>query len=159
MKGDGPNLWHSLRLAGIYAAIAIPLFAAWEVAHLPLYTTWGEQSLAKNIAAAMHCTFGDAVISFLTFLAAHWAVECVSFPSRRWAKVILLAAGLLTTVILELLSTQVWNRWAYTPSMPIVPGLGVGLSPLLQWLAVPSLALILLERVLKPAVGRPSPLT
>ncbi len=62
---------------------------------------------------------------------------------------IAVAGGLLTTLVMEVLSTQVWNRWAYAPAMPIIPGTGVGLAPVLQWLIVPSVALLLVGRRLE----------
>lgn len=133
-----------LCVAGAYAAVATPLFAAWEIAQLPLYTIWRERSLAQNIAAALHCTLGDAAIAFVTFFAALWAAFLLGFRSRLWTiGTIAVAGGLLTTLVLEVLSTQVWNRWAYAPAMPVIPGIGVGLSPVLQWLVVPCVALLL----------------
>ena len=41
----------------------------------------------------------------------------------------------------EWLNVVVRQTWAYTEMMPQVPVLGTGLSPLLQWLLLPSLAL------------------
>ena len=52
----------------------------------------------------------------------------------------------MTTLVMEVLSTQVWNRWAYAPAMPIIPGTGVAPAPVLQWLVVPSVALLLIGR-------------
>jgi len=42
-------------------------------------------------------------------------------------------------VFSEWLNTAVRASWAYAPSMPIVPLLGVGLAPFLQWLLLPPL--------------------
>src|SRR5215213_9612223 len=71
-----------LCVAGAYAGVATSLFAAWEIAQLPLYTIWRERSFAQNIAAALHCTLGDAVIAFLAFLAAVWMAFLLGFRSR-----------------------------------------------------------------------------
>ena len=136
-----------LRAAGAYAGVATPLFAAWEIAQLPLYTIWRERSFAQSIAAALHCTLGDAVIAFLASLAAVWIAFLLGLGSRLWTiGTMAVAGGLLTTLVVEVLSTQVWNRWAYAPAMPIIPGTGVGLAPVLQWLIVPSVALLLVGR-------------
>ena len=43
------------------------------------------------------------------------------------------------TVLMEWLATGSLNRWAYADSMPIVPFLGIGLLPALQWLLLPPL--------------------
>jgi hypothetical protein len=49
--------------------------------------------------------------------------------------------GLCYTVFSEWLNTQVRQSWSYTEAMPLVPPLGTGLAPLLQWLIVPGIAL------------------
>jgi hypothetical protein len=62
----------------------------------------------------------------------------------RWFKRIgamTIALGLVFTAYSEWVNVYVRGSWAYSPAMPIVPGLGVGLSPLLQWCVVPALAL------------------
>lgn len=53
---------------------------------------------------------------------------------------------------MEWLSTQVLHSWAYGPAMPVVPGLRVGLSPVLQWLVVP-LVVIWFTRRLIAGIG------
>jgi hypothetical protein len=37
----------------------------------------------------------------------------------------------------EHLATGVLNRWQYADAMPVVPVLGTGLAPVLQWLLLP----------------------
>lgn len=148
MKRHCPALTF-LCVAGAYAGVTTPLFAVWEIAQLPLYTIWRERSSAQNIAAALHCTLGDAVIAFLAFLAALWMAFLLGSRPRPWTVgTIAVAGGLTTTLVMEVLSTQVWNRGAYAPAMPIIPGASVGLAPVLQWLVVPSVALLLVGRSL-----------
>jgi hypothetical protein len=48
--------------------------------------------------------------------------------------------GLGYTIMSEWLNTAVWVSWSYSSVMPVLPWLGTGLSPLLQWLVVPALA-------------------
>jgi hypothetical protein len=45
------------------------------------------------------------------------------------------------TIFSEWLNVEIRRSWSYTAAMPVVPFLGTGLTPLLQWLIVPSLAL------------------
>jgi len=52
---------------------------------------------------------------------------------------IILGAGY--TIFSEWLNVEIRRTWSYTASMPVVPFLGTGLTPLLQWLIVPGLAL------------------
>ena len=62
------------------------------------------------------------------------------------ALAIYLLIGLLLTVVFELLATGPLERWRYGAAMPVVPGLGVGLSPLMQWVLIPPFALWLARR-------------
>ena len=41
----------------------------------------------------------------------------------------------------EWLNINVRGSWAYSDLMPVVPVIGTGLAPLLQWVIVPTLAL------------------
>jgi hypothetical protein len=117
----------------------------WESAHLPLYTLWQTGTTGENLFAVVHCTAGDLLIALasLTFglmLAGHH-----DWPARRFAAVaaITLAIGLGYTVFSEWLNVGVRKNWAYSGFMPLISifGLNLGLSPLLQWMVVPALAL------------------
>jgi len=44
------------------------------------------------------------------------------------------------TILSEWLNVEIRRTWSYAAAMPVVPWLGTGLAPLLQWLVVPSLA-------------------
>jgi hypothetical protein len=48
--------------------------------------------------------------------------------------------GLGYTIYSEWLNTEIRGSWAYTRWMPQLPLIGTGLSPLAQWIVVPSLA-------------------
>jgi len=45
--------------------------------------------------------------------------------------------GVSYTVFSEWLNIEVRQAWAYRDAMPVVPVLGAGLSPVLQWIIVP----------------------
>ena len=51
------------------------------------------------------------------------------------------AFGIAYTIYSEWLNTTVRQSWAHSPLMPVLPLIGTGLSPILQWLVVPSLTL------------------
>ena len=48
--------------------------------------------------------------------------------------------GTAYTVFSEWLNIEIRRSWSYTETMPVVPGLGTGVTPLLQWVIVPGLA-------------------
>jgi hypothetical protein len=116
---------------------------AWEFAQLPLYTLWTEASLGPMSYAVAHCTAGDVLIAGGALLAAMCLAAPSGFPRRGFARVAVAATllGLGYTVFSEWLNTAVRASWAYAPVMPIMPLVGVGLTPFLQWSALPPLVL------------------
>ena len=54
--------------------------------------------------------------------------------------------GLGYTVFSEWLNVEIRRTWSYTEAMPVIPSLGTGLAPLLQWLIVPGLAFAITAR-------------
>ncbi len=114
---------------------------AWEFAHMPLYTLW-ETGHAREIAfAALHCTGGDVLIA-LSSLAAALLLGRGAWPQAGYWKVAAAAVafGLAYTVFSEWLNVEVRGTWAYRDMMPVIPMIGTGLSPLAQWILLPSFA-------------------
>lgn len=54
------------------------------------------------------------------------------------------AVGLFITVAIEKWAISV-GRWQYTEAMPTIAG--IGLSPLLQWIIIPTLIVFFVRRV------------
>lgn len=116
----------------------------WEFAHMPLYTLWAEGSWREIVFAAVHCTGGDVLIALAALTGALLLVGRRGWPVDRFKAVfaMTLVFGLAYTAFSEWLNIVRRAAWAYSAWMPVV-SLGVfdvGLSPLLQWLIVPSLA-------------------
>ena len=138
------------RLIGLrYLPWLAGLNLVWEVAQLPLYTIWDEASPAYLAFAVAHCTVGDILIGAAALLLALILAREGSLASWRWRRVVplLLLLGAGYTVLSEALSTMLF-RWSYSELMPTLRlgGLRIGLSPLLQWLALPPAALYLARR-------------
>jgi len=117
---------------------------AWEFAHMPLYTIWQTASGGQIAYAAFHCWLGDLLI------AAACLGAVVLTTDRSWpigsylrTEIIASALGVASTIGLEWVNVDVLGNWAYAPSMPTLPILGTGLSPLFQWLILPPLAFVL----------------
>jgi hypothetical protein len=68
----------------------------------------------------------------------HWP----SFGGRMVFTAIMLGAAY--TVFSEWLNVEIRRSWSYAAEMPVVPWLGTGVAPLLQWLVVPGLAFALI---------------
>lgn len=114
----------------------------WEVAHVPLYTLWLTGSPGGIAYAVLHCTVGDVMIASVCLLLSLAVVGRSAWPLQRFGAV---AAGTMLlalsyTVFSEWLNTEVRGAWAYREAMPRLPGLGTGLTPVLQWIVVPLLA-------------------
>jgi hypothetical protein len=122
----------------------------WEAAQLPLYTLWQTGTPGEKLFAVVHCTLGDLLIALAALTLGLVLAGHRDWPLRRFAAVaaLLLAFGLGYTVFSEWLNIVVRRSWAYSSVMPVVSlfGLGIGLSPLLQWIVVPTLALYAARR-------------
>jgi hypothetical protein len=132
-----------------YLVASFGLHLVWEVLQLPLYTIWTE-TIARQAFAVLHCTLGDLMIAGLSLLAALalLATPEWSRSATRTVWLLLLAFGVGYTTYSEWMNVNVRGSWAYAPAMPTLPVIGTGLSPLLQWVFVPTAALWL-------AVGSP----
>ena len=121
---------------------------AWEIVQLPLYTIWTEATLAYNAFAVVHCTAGDIIIAGAALAVALMFAGRGPWPAERFGAVLVVATttGVAYTIYSEWLNTGVRLSWAYAESMPVVPVLGTGLTPLVQWLVLPPLGLWLCRR-------------
>jgi hypothetical protein len=130
----------------LYLGAAIALHLLWETAQLPLYTIWWTGTRLEILFAVIHCTAGDLLITASALALAALIARIGRWPffgNRMALTAILLGLGY--TVFSEWLNTQVRQSWAYTEAMPLLPPLGTGLTPFLQWLIVPGIALRLRE--------------
>ncbi len=141
----------------VYLGVVLVGSLAWEVLHLPLYTIWTAGTLKEQAFAAGHCTLGDLVIAACALTLALLLVGAPRWPRQGfWPVAILtIAFGLAYTMFSEWLNVLVRASWAYSDRMPVVSiaGLKIGLSPLLQWIAVPAAAFAVTRWVTNPADG------
>ena len=117
----------------------------WEIAQLPLYTVWAVGSLPYLAYVVVHCTLGDVVIGASALAFALVATRAGALDDWKFRKVGLLAVitGVGYAVLSEWMNTIARPNWEYSALMPVINlnGLKVGLSPLLQWLVIPPVAL------------------
>lgn len=120
----------------------------WEMIQVPWFVGMAEASHGSVVWLCIRATGGDVLI----LLSSYWLASII-FGNRRWLiegelkpAVILVATGLLVTIVLEWLATGPLERWVYVDSMPIIPLVNVGLAPLLQWVLLPPLIMWLARR-------------
>ena len=150
MMIDTSNVRSIARAVLLYLALAGAGHFLWEIAQLPLYTIWRTGTKREILFAVIHCTGGDLLItaSALSLAAlgariSHWPL----FGGRMALTAILL--GLAYSVFSEWLNIELRRNWSYTKVMPVLPPLGTGLTPFLQWLIVPGIALAYVGRIVK----------
>lgn len=126
----------------------------WEFMQVPFFQDMPTAQHWEGVRACARATLGDAII----MLMAYWAVAAAA-RDRYWllhasgkAQVAgFVTVGVVITVLIERFALAGWwmDGWSYSPRMYLIPVIGVGLTPVLQWLLLPPLALWLACRQLK----------
>jgi hypothetical protein len=126
-----------------YLIASVAGHAAWEVLQLPLFTLWREGTPRQIAFATLHCLAGDLVIATSVLVAMLAFVGKPAWPRVSTVPVALgvLLMGTTYTAWSEFNNAIIKQTWSYTDAMPLVPMLKVGVTPILQWLLVPALAL------------------
>ena len=139
------------------AVFALLLNYPWEFSQVPLFAGMADAPHWDAIRICAIATLGDIVI----MLIAYWLVAVIA-RSRFWFAaptaaqlMMFVAVGVAITVLIEHLALRGWwfGSWDYSPLMPVIPGIGVGLSPLAQWVVLPLLTVWFVRRQLA-ASGR-----
>lgn len=140
---DPPRDLDWLRALRCYLAVSALGNVVWELVQLPLSTIWSQGTARDKLAAVLHCTAGDILIAVSAWAFAVLIGGHLDWPAQAFRRVALLtiAFGLAYAGFSEWLNATVRHSWTYSDLMPVIPGFGLGLSPLLQWLVIPSLAL------------------
>jgi hypothetical protein len=136
-----------------WALWSLLLHLGWEIAQLPLYTGWRDPDVGHVVWSVIHCTVGDVLIALSTFLLTTICLRRVDWPARAPLRglPILLASGVAYTAFSEWRNVHVLGGWQYAETMPTLGGIGV--SPLAQWLVVPTLTLWVVLRRSRPISG------
>lgn len=141
-------------LATIFV-VAVLFNYPWELAQSPLYVSM------DNLGAAWwHCfvaSLGDGLLVLFIF-ATGWAAlrqrEWFMHPDVR-GYAVMLTMGVVIGVSIEWVAVHIAKRWAYTSQMPLVPGLGVGVAPIIQMLVLPPLIFRVVAAWCSRTVARP----
>ena len=135
-----------------FFVFAVLLNFPWEFLQVPLFGGMAEATHWDAILICTRAALGDGAI----VLIAYWATAGV-WRDRWWFQApnrlqicAFVAAGLAITIVLEHLATNsehpAWG-WRYSELMPVA--LGVGLTPILQWILLPPIVLWLARRQLR----------
>ena len=145
---------------GLRKAITIYLTASafahltWEALQLPLYTIWNTGTVREKAFALTHCTAGDLLIATSCLVVALILGGSRDWPNEKFLRVacVAIVLGVFYTAFSEWLNVAVRRSWTYSDWMPVIHlgTIGIGLSPLLQWVVVPTLSFFYARR----AAGR-----
>lgn len=135
-----------LRDFAVFIFLVFALNFVWEMAQGGLFAGMTALPFWTATRRCLMATVGDVGFTAIAFgissavaRRVDWAVS----PARRGAAtVVFLLSGLLLAVLYERWALAT-GRWMYTGRMPVV--LGIGVSPLAQWVVLPSLELVILK--------------
>ena len=125
------------------AVFSFLLHFVWEFIQLPTYAGMAEMAHWEGTKICLSATFGDVGFALTAFWITALAARGRDWILRPagWQIALFVAIGIGLTIGFEYYYTQITGRWSYSELMPLVPPLGTGLSPLLQWLVIPPLVI------------------
>ena len=137
---------------------ALLLNYPWELMQVPLFSGMRETTHGTAIKVCTFATLGDGAIMLLAYWGAAFMVQDRWWVAQpRWAPILtMIGIGVAITVLLEHWAiVSAWG-WRYAETMPVVPILGVGLTPVLQWVFLPPLIVWFVKRQLAGATLKDS---
>ena len=122
----------------------------WEFLQVPLYQDMAEAVHWHGIRTCAQASAADGVIMLVGFWSTALLWRTRSWVLRPTTRQVVVFSGVgvgITTVVEYLATTQGWTwGWTYADAMPVVPIVGTGLSPLLQWVLLPPLTIWFVRR-------------
>lgn len=138
--------YHSI---GIYFGTSFFLHLLWENLQAPLFA--GYENFWQCFPICLKAATGDMLFMlfiFMTLAILHrnifWLSNLSSYRHpATWILAIII--GILLAVSFELWAVFVDERWQYA-QMPLLPILDIGITPVLQMMGIPSLAIFLTKK-------------
>lgn len=118
----------------------------WEYLHTPLY-----------LMITNHTSFDYfymATVDGIIVLLIYWLV-CLEARTFFWLSelqkhiALILISGIFVSSFIEVKNVYFTHVWSYAAAMPIIPFLGVGLSPVLQMIVTPLVTFYLVRKTLQ----------
>ena len=131
---------------------ALLLNLPWEIMQAPLFAGMADAPFTDAVQGCARGTAGDAVIMLLAYWTVsaiagsrHWILD----PSNQQLSLLVIIGVVATTAIESFAIRGYWvHDWTYAPAMPVVPVIGVGITPLIQWTILPLLVAWFVRRQL-----------
>ena len=120
---------------------------AWEVPHSLLYKTTTEMSVSEYVPRILQASAGDIVMILIIFAIISLYNNSVKWSILQKKNIILsILLGIIVSVTFEIYALNT-NKFAYLPSMPLIPLLNVGITPVLQMIVAPLIVFFLAEKI------------
>lgn len=125
----------------------------WEFLQIPFYQNMPQATHWDGVILCSKAAFGDVIIVLIGFWLA-----AISARTRQWffdracgPFAIYVLTGVVITLAIEHVAIRSDWGWRYAATMPLIPVIGAGLTPVLQWLVLPPLTLWFARRHLAGA--------
>ena len=103
----------------------------------------------QYVPRILQASAGDIIMILAIFLFISAFNRSLSWTIQKKKNTILsIISGLIILIGFELYA-QATNRFFYNPAMPIIPLIGVGLTPVLQMIITPLLTFLTAEKLVK----------
>jgi Cu/Ag efflux protein CusF len=141
-------------ILAVVFAVAVGFNFPWEILQARLY-----RMETGRLPVWLHCfraSLGDGLLVLFILVSGAGIMQGLDWFRRPGLRgyAWMLASGLTLSVIVEWIAVHVLNLWSYTPAMPLLPGLRIGLVPIAQMLMLPPAIFAVAARVL-PERGAP----
>lgn len=126
---------------------AVSLNFVWEMAQALFYTEMGPRFLDGLLVCGLASLVDGLIVlgiygsGVVIFRRTDWIQR-----SRFAGYFLMIAAGFSVSAIIELNAVYRRGAWRYSPIMPLLPFLGVGLLPVLQMVLLPPIIFAIVAR-------------
>jgi hypothetical protein len=128
---------------------AFGLNLVWEVLHTVFYVC-SSYIYTETLRDILEATIGDSVITLCLYglgIVYHQKMTWIYHCTHRDC-LFLMGSGVLLALLIEFFSIHIFDRWEYNALMPLIPGLGVGVTPVVQLALLPMATFFLTTRLL-----------
>lgn len=118
----------------------------WENVQAPLFQ--GYTSFWQNFSMCLLATIGDVVIILLVYFFVSLLKDNYSWISTLHSTdiFVLASVGFFIAILIEY-RALLFDTWAYTSTMPIIPYVKVGLTPVLQMVLLLPLTMYIVKKI------------
>lgn len=139
-------------------SVTFILHLTWENAHIGLYG--GYETLPISDHITIFATVGDVAYTlFAVLLFALCKKNLNWLTEAKFCDYVLLSVfGFLISLFVEY-KALILEKWFYLPTMPIIPFLNVGLSPIIQMTILLPFSIFVSTKILKRLSPKTKPLS